>query len=107
MATTDGLIIATTSVILGSGGVLFSAGGRVQSGLMGTGVTVGVGDGLGDGETLISGSRSHPTPDRRNKTKIKQAIAYFTLVLNIACFILTYGCNLSKDRGRGVTPPPI
>jgi len=57
MATTDGLTSATTSAILGSGGVLFSKGGSVQSGLMGEGVEVGVGDGLeGEGDMSMSGN---------------------------------------------------
>ena len=59
MATTDGLTLATTSAILGRGGVLFSTGGSVQSGLMGEGVEVGVGDGLegeGEGDMSMSGN---------------------------------------------------
>ena len=90
MATTDGLTKATTSVILGSGGALFSASGSVQSESIGEGVEVGVGGGLGVGEGMsMLGSSSQPVPKRRDKTITKQITKYFTL----ARFIYDLYCS--------------
>ncbi len=55
MATTDGLTLATTSAILGSGGALFSMGGSVQSGLIGLGVWL-AGGLEGGGDMSMSGN---------------------------------------------------
>ena len=91
MATTDGLTKATTSVILGSGGALFSVGDSVQSGLIGLAVWLAGGlGGLGVGEGMsMLGSSSQPVPKRRDKTITKQITKYFTFAL----FIIGLYCS--------------
>lgn len=93
--------------MLGRGGVLFSKGGSVQSGLMGEGVEVGVGDGLeGEGDMSMSGNNWQPIPNRRDGIRIKQAIKYFIFILLNVTIIVAHGYNLSKNKGPGIIPAP-
>ena len=106
MATTDGLTSATTSAILGSGGVLFPMGGSVQPGLMGEGVEVEVGVGVGVGMTSILGNSPQPIVNRRAGIKRKEIIRYFIFILFNVTIIVAHRHNLSKKQGAGYYSSP-
>ena len=107
MATTDGLTSATTSAILGSGGVLSPTAGSDQSGLIGEGGTVEVGVGVGVGRMSTLGNSPQPIVNRRAGIKRKETIKYFIFILLNVTIIVAHRHNLSKNKGAGYIPSPL
>ncbi len=86
IATTDGLTLATTSAMLGSGGAwLVEMDGSVS--FLGTGVdssdlagVVVLVVALGGGEVSVLGARAHPVAKARDKIRLRATAKYFMFV---------------------------